>query len=158
MGLFWKSKVNSDWKSLVDVAEKKVKPMLEETITMLFMPDNIDPQKFKANHMIATARARSVAESRARLYGEEDLLKYATKSIDKCVGLLDKPLGFPNWFAAAYPDVIEWQKELSDDDLEKMIEGFDQNDLFNEDHQFKTKYLRIFVDSYLKKHKLECAK
>jgi hypothetical protein len=80
------------------------------------------------------------------------------------------PLGYPNWFVAAYPDVMLWATKAADaSDSDSILfkafgiektEDFENLQLLDNQKHFKNEFLRKLVDFYLRTTNLtlECSK
>ena len=81
--------------------------------------------------------------------------------------LLGIPLGYPNWFVAAYPDVVAWAIEAVDSSEQNILKAFgfvsveeyEKYDRLDEERHFKHELLRKLVDFYIEyiNSRLECA-
>ncbi|MFA6076871.1 MAG: hypothetical protein WC735_02240 [Candidatus Paceibacterota bacterium] len=120
--------------------------------------EKIDLRKVNANLFVLKHFSFQAAESFSKFDKEqEELLKFATKSIKEIDPLGGIPLGFSWEFVATYPDVFLWWNKLSDEEQEKILENFDENDFLDENENINPKYLKMIVDSYKKYNiKLEC--
>ena len=94
---------------------RKSKEFPKDIAEKFLIADNIDPLKFKENH------AYYVMDR----YGDH-------KPTPSCFHpWLDLPLGYPYWFASAYPDVVEYFSAIEDEELTRVFEsmGFTEEDL-----------------------------
>lgn len=133
--------------------DRELRPVIER----FFMPDNIDFNKFIANYQLLT--------------DEHTLTSCPTKSTRGFQRRENRPIGYPIWFLASYPDVASWFTQLFIEDIhsaEKTYEAvfgkYDEAALENEfldqeSQMIKTQYLRTLINYYLAnvKRKLECA-
>lgn len=161
MGLFSifskTSKRDSEWQRFVDGApDKKTKEVLGFMVDNFLIPDKINPVSFKANYEILRHNSRGLYKSHASLVDEPDFSNDGTKTIDELAKLGNQPLGYRDWFIAAYPDVIMWFQDLKDQEAMEILGNLSDNEVFDEEHKIKSEYLRKIVDSYQKK--LECSK
>lgn len=154
---FFKSKDKSVWDQIFTTSPqyKEFKPIIRD----FFEPDKIDYKKFLANYKVLEHQSVKLFEQYIDFTDDEKFLKgHNTKGIDKLASIIDRPLGYYEWFIAAYPDVVNWATDLSD---EEFVEYFGDPDklehMMNNEKRFKNEFLRIIVDMYLKikKKKLE---
>jgi len=84
--------------------------------------------------------------------------------------IIDRPVCYPAWFFAAYPDVVKWMCDISEASLKNSNDYTEQ--IFAEIEQclpegkydpsesakFNINYLRVIIDTYKSKikKKLEC--
>lgn len=128
-------------------------------------PDEVDPKKAVANLFVLQQGSYKVAQAVSKLNydddgNQQDIIKDATESIKKVADpLFMVPLGFPSDFVAAYPDVMLWWNELSDEDQEKITNNFDEHNITDKEGYIQKEYLRALIDAYLKTGaQLECAR
>jgi hypothetical protein len=124
-----------------------------EEIKAFLSQDNVDLVKFMANYEIMKNGSVEVYRASIRLHSEEDLSGHMTPSIEKVASPIDRPLGYPNWFVAAYPDIVLWASELEDDELLSILGDVSEENAFDKDHRFKRECLRKVVDAYINKGK-----
>ena len=93
---------------------RKSKEFPKDIAEKFFIADNIDPLKFKENHDYYVMDR----------YGDH-------KSTPSCFHPLDVPLGYPYWFASAYPDVVRYFSSIEDEEFTRVFEtmGFTEEDL-----------------------------
>lgn len=159
MGLFSMfsktTKRDPKWQRFIDGApDKRTKEVLGYMVDNFLIPDKINPVSFKANYEILRHNSRELYQSHASLVSEPDFSKDGTKTIDELAKFGNQPLGYRDWFIAAYPDVIMWFQDVKDDEAMKIMGNPSEEDVFDEDHKIKAEYLRKILDSYNKK--LEC--
>lgn len=132
---------------------RKSKEFPQEIAKKFFIADNIDPLKFKENHDYYIMDR----------YGEH-------KPTPSCFDPIDKPMGFPYWFASAYPDVVKYFSTLKEEEVIRLFEnmGFTKENLEDFDnpkfidqkeHCFKVEILYKLKEYYKKLYpnkKLEC--
>lgn len=111
--------------------------------------DKFDERKIAANLFVLKHGSYEVAKSFS-IFDEEqaELIKFATKSIMKIDPLGGLPLGFPYEFVAAYPDVVLWWNDLSNNKQEHLFENINENDLFDENNKIRQKHLMVVVNAY----------
>jgi hypothetical protein len=115
---FWKEQLESYKKNETMIPEDEIDLVID-----LFIGDKISPDKFTANliHIITNGNDKLNAILDP---GIQEMLKDQTPSIDSAYSAIQRRNGVPNWFYAAYPDVLLWlsqkEHELDGDDL---IEG-----------------------------------
>jgi hypothetical protein len=85
-------------------ALRKSKEFLKDIAEKFLIADNIDPLKFKENHDYYVMDR----------YGDH-------KPTPSCFNPIDNPMGFPYWFASAYPDIVKYYSLLEEI---KLIEHF----------------------------------
>jgi len=160
MGLFSvfskSSRRNPEWQRFIDGApDGQTKQILTYIVDTFLIPDSINPVSFKANYEILRHNSRELYQSHASLVNEPDFSKHGTKTIDELAKFGNQPLGYRDWFIAAYPDVIMWFQDLKDEEAMEIMGNPAEEDVFDEEHKIKVEFLRKIVDSYNKK--LECA-
>lgn len=123
-------------------------------IKIFLKPDIIDVNKFFENY-------RLILQPEEFFYCPpvaEEPIKY-TPTMPFFINFMNRPLGFPEWFFAAYPDIIYWiifnmEKIESEKRIIELLDSLD--------HSLNTyipnKILRMIIDFYKKnvKNKLEC--
>lgn len=131
---------------------KDFKPIFKD----FFIPDNIDFKKFLANYKVLEHQSLKLFKSYIELTENEKWLEeHYTKNIGKLAGIMDRPLGYEDWFVAAYPDVVNWAADLSDEKLILVFNNPKEEDVMNSNKQIKREYLRMLANEYKKKHELE---
>lgn len=133
--------------------EIELRPVIENFL----IPDNINAIKFNENW-------RFLEEP----HSDETV---PTKSLKKFQPFINRPMGYPDWFFAGYPDVVSWFTDLSNDSnslaetaLIEAVFGTYNESTFNTDfidsesRKFKNKHLRTLINYYCAniKRKLEC--
>lgn len=160
MGLFSvftkSSKRDPEWQRFIDGAlDGRTKQVLTYIVDNFLIPDNISPVPFKANYEILRHNSRELYKSHASLVNEPDFSEHGTKTIDELAKFGNQPLGYRDWFIAAYPDVIMWFQDVKEDKAMEIMGNPSEVDVFDEERKIKGEYLRKIVDSY--KKKLECS-
>lgn len=160
MGLFSifskTTKRDSEWQRFIDGApDGKTKQILTYIVDNFFIPDKINSLSFKANYEILRHNSKELYQSHASLVDEPDFSEHGTKTIDELAKLGNQPLGYRDWFIAAYPDVIMWFQDVKDEEAMEIMGNPSEEDVFDEERKIKGEYLRKIVDSY--KKKLECS-
>ena len=133
---------------------RKSKDFPQDIAERFLIADNIDPLKFKENHDYYIMD---------RWGGH--------KPTPSCFDFLDLPLGYPYWFASAYPDVVRYFSTVEADELIMALEdlGATKEDFRNYnpnlfDLEEDTRHFTVEVLYRLKEHfkkvhpnvKLEC--
>jgi hypothetical protein len=131
---------------------RKSKGFPKDIAERFLIADNIDPLKFKENHDYYVMDR----------YGNH-------KPTPSCFEPLDLPLGYPYWFASAYPDVVEYLSTIEEEEFKRLFEdmGFTEEDLkdFNnpkmidQEGCFRVEILYKLKERYKKLHpdvELEC--
>jgi len=93
---------NINWDSYLR-QNKGLDQRFDELISIFFKPDIIDIRKFLGNY-------RLISQPEEFFYCPpvtEEPIKY-TPTMSAFVNFFSRPLGSPNWFIAAYPDVVFW--------------------------------------------------
>jgi hypothetical protein len=138
-----------------------------QVIRSFLMPDKISFPKFRAN-WIALFGLRIDPDRGLPSWSADDLSLDPTPSVQKLSLASSRPVGHPDWFLAAYPDVASWFRSLADAIVESPeAEDFYQNMLFgkidesgflDDNRRIKGKYLRIMIDTYRREtgRALEC--
>lgn len=121
------------------------------------LSDNIDGNKFKANFEILKNQSREIYKSSSELLNEPYLGDEGTHSIDKLAPRTNRPLGYSDWFIAAYPDVVLWCSNLPDEIFQDILGDDSEKEGLDKDQEIKLIYLRRIVNAYKKiGNKLEC--
>ena len=76
-----------------------------EIIDAFFVPDKIYPLRFSSNLEALIQQGRP---DYLRVLLEEKKSDEPTPSLSRFVAVVDRPVGMPLWFIAAYPDVLFW--------------------------------------------------
>ena len=124
-------------------------------VTDFFIPDNINPAKFRANTRLLFDRGVSL------ISGEEEK-DDPTPSVRKYHSFFERPMGIPIWFIAAYPDVTSWTDDESKKEgsiLLDILGNIPEEELHDNDRHIKPQYLRQLIDAYRKEtaKDFECA-
>jgi len=144
------------WQRFIDAApDSRTKQILTYIVDKFLIPDNISSFSFKGNYEILRHNSRKLYQAHALLVDEPDFSKHGTKSIDELARFGNQPLGYRDWFIAAYPDVVLWFQDVKDKKAMEIMGNPSEEDIFDEEHKIKGEYLRKIVDSY--KKKLECS-
>lgn len=156
------------WKDLFDSSEAEglsiaTKEDVEQIINM-FIADKIDPQVFISN--LKTLLRRGMP-SFNDFWGVKGGHK-PTKSVSHFTSIINRPIGVPLWFLAAYPDVMVWFHEQQEkylksynfDDNAMAVKtaklfgikiedaDIDENQIMNSNRQYRSKYYKNLVQSY----------
>ncbi len=95
IGQMWHTLLTSEVLECMQVSEDETNDLIS-----LMSDSKIDPEKFSGNlEVLLTGSNRSG-------YGRKALT--STPSVCKFMFSLDRPLGFPLWFLAGFPDVAAW--------------------------------------------------
>lgn len=86
---------------------------------------------------------------------EPELSIYGTASIDEFAKFGNQPLGYQNWFIAAYPDVILWFQDIDDKKALYLLGNPIEDAVLDNDRKIKIEYLRKIIDAY--NTTLECS-
>lgn len=130
------------------------KESIIEMIDQFMIPDNINVTKFVANYMILKNGSREIYSASSKLNNEPDLSNEGTFSIE-FFSPIDRPLGYPLWFIAGYPDVVKWFSDLEEEKIISIVGNLTQ-DSADEDGHLKLSVLRKMVDAYKLTNELEC--
>lgn len=132
---------------------------MDENIKNFLKEDNIDISKFLANSEIMKNETKEIYQATARLHSQIDISDNATKTIHWMALIYNQPLGYPKWFMTAYPDVVFWVSNLTEEITEGNILPFigeiSEKDL-DGNREFLLSFLRKIVDAYKNINKLEC--
>ena len=134
------------WKRMEN--ERSIPRYFREGITKLMLPYKIDMDLFETN--IDCFNTRS---SQSRKTGES-----CTNSLIYILNeRFNLPLGYPNWFYAAFPDVTSWL--ITDEGMNYLKKSFSNSDdiVDSESDKVKVDILRQLVEVYKNKkcNKLE---
>lgn len=146
-------KGENEWEKLMRSADPETKKLFAPIVKDFFIPDDISVAKFSNNwHAVIYRNERS---------------ENVTKTIEQMDLLLGIPLGYPNWFVAAYPDVVSWAAKAADSSETKILEAlgfknveeYEKYDRMDEEKHFKHELLGNLVNYYLKNvdGNLECS-
>lgn len=134
--------------------EIELRPVIENFL----IPDNINAIKFNGNWQF--------------LEDSHSAETVTTKSVKRFQSIVKRPMGYPIWFFAGYPDVATWFTDLCDVELDSDAEKahelvfgtynestFEKDFVDSESRCIKDKHLRTLINHYLTnvKSKLECA-
>ena len=155
----------NEWEKFLRELDREGRNIFYVPVSDFFIPDKIDFMKFAANwHAIINDSAEIFSLYAQFDEMEKELSNKMTKSIQGMDLLGGVPLGYPNWFVAAYPDVMKWFTETSEQDiLEALgfqsIEEYEKYDRMDDSRHFKPELLRKFINFYTKKvcEPLECS-
>lgn len=124
----------------------------DKIVLDFLVPDNINPTKFHANLVVLSRGGLPVID--------EDPVINPTPSLEKFYNPVARPLGFPNWFIIAYPDVASWVREQGNMQsfFRKIFGKVTEDQLLDEEQYLKCEYLRGLVDAYREgiADRLEC--
>lgn len=138
----------------------------EDLISMInhcLMPDKIDPMKVSCNliflsHLgMPSFSVVNIIRLLSRFLPDEYDEEFdPTPSAREFADVKNRPIVFPTWFFAGYPDVARWitEKALHD---KNSVEGiFDR--YLSRGLIIKTNHLRVLIDTYRNEmgHTLEC--
>lgn len=149
------------WDNLLSsTTEPDVKEILRFIKKHFFDKDDVKPVRYFANHAILMRGNRELASQYAEAGGELDLSRYGTKSIDWLAELGNRPVGYDDWFMAAYPDVVKWASHMADSQQEsfnELLGNPTEEHFFDKNGKVDMKYLRQLVDIYKRNHTLEAS-
>jgi len=157
------------WESLfedVRVDDQQEAKEFRQIATSFFIPDNISPSKFRANS-IELVRSPMIDQ----LLDADDTTE-RTPSMQRLSSVGNRPIGYPEWFLAGYPDVVLWAADMFspmrvsrneiDENLSRRTFGSirDENELLDGDRFIKHRYLRELIKAYRENtgRNLECIK
>lgn len=104
MDKYWKEFFNNPTALEIDIAPKED---IEDIVSM-FIEDRIDPILFNNN---IVALLKGGVPSASDLFLEKPKILEPSKSLTSFISIVNRPVGTPLWFLAAYPDVIDWLNE-----------------------------------------------
>jgi hypothetical protein len=130
--------------------------MRKEEMQKFLEEDNIDFLKLSANLEIIKNGNKEIYKANAKLQGINDISENATKTVEWVAPILNQPLGYPQWFMAAYPDVVKWFAESLEDNEIIDIIGEPTEDFFDENNNLNFSILRKIVNAYKLVNTLEC--
>lgn len=127
---------------------------LKKIALKFFLPDEIRFTNFIGNYTALKNESDEIIS-----YQGNKLIPNTTSSIKKLLSPLDRPIGYPQWFVASYPDVVVWIANLSESEQENLLGNLSEND-FDHERMIKPNFLRHLVEiyRYRTKKKLECQK
>ena len=140
----------NEWNEILK--SKDFPEYFKELIVKFFIPYQIDPIKFLVNSDATSDPHRYI------MYRDHEMFSKTLQKFQEDLTL--KAVAYPQWFYCAFPDVAMWairdggnsvvlDKLLSINELE--LTTYLNGDLL------KDKYLKIIIDLYKIRHKLECA-
>lgn len=131
---------------------RKSKGISKDIAEKFLIADNIDPLKFKENHDYYVMDRHS-----------------DHKPTPSCFHPLDVPLGYPYWFASAYPDVVKYLSTIKEEEFVRLFEDmgvtkedlkdFDNPKFIDQQGYFRVEILYKLKEHYKELHpniKLEC--
>jgi len=145
------------WENLLKEMEQDEEGTKEfrQIVGNFLIPDDISPNKFRAN-WIALFR-----------HGVPSLLDDGenvnpTPSLQMFSLVTNRPLGYPEWFLAAYPDVASWVTTSVEEDEETFSNIFgniSDDELLDGEGRIKGEFLRTLIDTYCMEtgRTLECS-
>jgi hypothetical protein len=165
MGLF-NSLFNENKKQWLNILNDERLPVyLHNAIKDFFIPDNLDFEMYVQNQ-----EANSIIRNHNMSLDDwENINKLSVydegKKPIKCSPTFrkhfsgysfDRPMGIPDWFIIAYPDVAYWLSQ-NNSEIEQMFGDMMEN--FIEDGKLSNQFYRLTVNFYKEKiSKLELAK
>lgn len=142
---------------LADTDETPEKIEASQMVNDFFIPDQINIRKFTANYQIIGHGSRELYKMDAKLFEYPDYSKYGTPSIDIFAFSIDRPIGYDKWFIAGYPDVVDWFRNMPEEEIPIIFGTSLGEDCLNGRHKFKFEYLRKMVNAFKNKgNRLEC--
>jgi len=143
---------------LADTKETPEKTETSQMVNDFFIPDQINIKKFLANYQIISHGSRELYKQEIKLFGVPDYIRHATSTIDIFSNIIDRPIGYDNWFISGYPDVVDWFRNMPEEEIPIIFGTPLEEDCLNERHKFKFEYLRKMINAFKnKKNKLECS-
>ncbi len=130
--------------------------MRKEEMQKFLEEDNIDFLKLSANLEIIKNGNKEIYRANAKFHGVDDISDSATNTVEWVAHILNQPLRYPQWFMAAYPDVVKWFAESLEDSEIIDIIGEQTEDFFDENNNFNFSILRKIVNAYKLVNALEC--
>lgn len=157
------------WESLfkdIQVDDQQKAEEFWQIVTSFFIPDNINPSKFRANS-IELIRSPLIDQLL-----EADDTAERTQSVQRLLDVGNRPIGYPEWFLAGYPDVVIWAANMFspirvsrneiDENLFRRVFGSirNKNEMLDGDGFIKHRYLRELIKAYREntRRNLECIK
>jgi len=137
-----------------------------QIVTGFLIPDNISPTKFRANNIDLVRTPLTDL-----LLDEADKKAVPTPSLKTLRSVGNRPIGYPEWFLAGYPDVVIWaanifspmrvsrNEPLAKNTFRDILGNISsENELLDGDRFIKHRYLRALVEAYRRKtgRILEC--
>ncbi len=139
----------SDWQKLLDSMTSEQKEFWKSLIDDFILVDQIEHDAFKAN-------INALSDESFHLR-QDPLTDHLTKTISRFTSPLERPLAYPLWFFAAYPDVVAWITDLADNSNKMLLkifgceneEQFEAMNPLDNEHHFKSEFLRKIIDYYI---------
>jgi len=156
--MFNKFRNNANWDEYLR-QENSIDPKLRNVITVFFKPDIIDKYVFFANYVMLSDPIESLMHD--SVLGNKYHLSndyHPSSSIIYFKALFRRPLGFPRWFIAGYPDIVLWtQNNLSTIESDPWFKKVN-NELDDSFSALPVSYLRTLIDFYKTRvnKQLEC--
>ena len=136
---------------------------LKQIVRSFLIPDKIIPFKFKSNWIVLSRGGLPP------LFDDNENIN-STPSLQRFSFVTNRPLGYPEWFLAAYPDVASWftsqvdaitvGASASDTKIlfHNVFGNIGENELFDSDRRIKGEHLRVLIDHYRREtgRTLEC--
>ncbi len=131
-------------------------PLYKSIIKDFFKPDKISTTKFGNNLEIAQATWEKM------IFNKNELDKIQiTPTMHFYKDVMDRPLGYPDWFLAGYPDVAYWlSQNIEQLQYQRPFNAFsEKKEYFIENGFVKPNVLRIAINYYKQNinDKLECS-
>ena len=129
---------------------KDIPERLKDLIVKFFIPYQIDPIKFLVNSDATSDPHRYI------MYRDQEMFSETLQKFQEDLTL--KAVAYPDWFYCAFPDVAMWAirdggiRVVSDELL-----SINELTTYLNGDSLKDKYLKIIIDLYKIRHKLECA-
>ena len=101
MRRFWGNALSEESLSILSISSAKE---AKEIVEAFLMPDKINPLSFSDN---CEALLRQSMTS-LREIADSEKNPQPTPSVSQFIAVMDRPVGMPLWFIAAYPDVLLW--------------------------------------------------
>lgn len=102
---------------LLDIKDGPEKIDASYMVNDFFIPDQINIKKFLANYQIISHGSRELYQQEIKLFGVPDYIQHATPTIDTFSNIIDRPIGYDNWFIAGYPDVVDWFRNMPEEEI-----------------------------------------
>jgi len=132
------------------VNDKVIAQGADKAIEEFLSKDKIDLLKFKANYEILN-------NGTADQLSKPEIIKHSTSSIENLSPIVNRPIGYPTWFVAGYPDVVNWLIRLEPEKIEMIFVNFSENAMFDKNRLFNSDILRRIIGVYIESgNKLEC--
>lgn len=129
----------------------------KQIVLGFLVPDKIRPVKFRSNWIALSRWGIPAAHEHEENVGP-------TPSVGRfCRSFLDRPLGYPDWFLAGYPDVASWVvdglREEGEVILRNMFGDLSEDEWLDKGGHIRARHLRILIDNYRRKTglTLECS-